>query len=237
METDMPPCVHVKCQGKPGTGKPFVILTPRSITRKFLESTMCNVASAPTGCAAMLMSDEDSMTGRGIWAWLEHRACETRKYIPPHLILLPVGMKSIHSSKPAVNVHTSDFVGVSSLKCFVNRHSSTGTESLVVMMDEVIRQQDPEFWGVLDAIQNGAIKESHVGFLVLHCLSNLLPEEKDKFKDALHIIPTWKQTVPTTVQYLKQLNIPITKVVAKISTKKVTGKNNCIKECSYPSLV
>eukprot|EP00957_Ditylum_brightwellii_P103398 7878987-Ditylum_brightwellii.AAC.1 len=46
-------------------------------------------------------------------------------------------------------------------------------------------------------------------------------------------MPTWKQTVPITVQYLKELNAPIAKVVAKFSTKKVTGKNHCVKECSY----
>eukprot|EP00957_Ditylum_brightwellii_P125967 9603724-Ditylum_brightwellii.AAC.1 len=49
-------------------------------------------------------------------------------------------------------------------------------------------------------------------------------------------MPTWKQTVPITVQYLKQFNVPIAKVVAKLSTKKVTGKNHCFKECSYPIL-
>eukprot|EP00957_Ditylum_brightwellii_P105503 8042816-Ditylum_brightwellii.AAC.1 len=47
-------------------------------------------------------------------------------------------------------------------------------------------------------------------------------------------MPTWKQTVTITVQYLKELNVPIAKVVAKCSTKKVTEKNHCVKECSYP---
>eukprot|EP00957_Ditylum_brightwellii_P169976 12938116-Ditylum_brightwellii.AAC.1 len=65
-------------------------------------------------------------------------------------------------------------------------------------MDEVVRQQDTEFLGVLDAMQNGAMKESHVKFLLLRHLSNLSSGEKDKFKDALHIMPTWKQTVPIT---------------------------------------
>eukprot|EP00957_Ditylum_brightwellii_P182378 13893591-Ditylum_brightwellii.AAC.1 len=49
-------------------------------------------------------------------------------------------------------------------------------------------------------------------------------------------MPTWKQTVPITVQYLEQLNVPITKVATKLSTKKVTGKKHCTKECSYPIL-
>eukprot|EP00957_Ditylum_brightwellii_P164117 12495685-Ditylum_brightwellii.AAC.1 len=103
-------------------------------------------------------------------------------------------MKSIHSSKAAANVHTSDFAGTSSFDYFVNRHSSTGTESLVVVIDEVVRQQDPEFLDVLDTMQNGGMKDSHVHFLLSRHLSNLSSGEKDKFNDALHIMPTWKQT-------------------------------------------
>eukprot|EP00957_Ditylum_brightwellii_P051556 3909763-Ditylum_brightwellii.AAC.1 len=47
-------------------------------------------------------------------------------------------------------------------------------------------------------------------------------------------MPTWKHTVPITIQNLKELNVPIAKVVVKFSTKKVTGKNHCVEECSYP---
>eukprot|EP00957_Ditylum_brightwellii_P153411 11676382-Ditylum_brightwellii.AAC.1 len=191
--------------------------------------------------------DEDGMVGRGIWVWLEHRACEARKYISPILIVRgqndvtgfhclsieqldcpwggipyvylfgdcyqspPVGMNSIHGSKPAAKVLSSDFVGVSTFNCFLNRHPSTGTKSLVVMIDEVVRQQDLAFLDVLDAMQNRTMKDVHVNFLLLHCLSNLSLGEKDKFKDAPHIMPTWKQTVPITVQYLKHLNVPIAK--------------------------
>eukprot|EP00957_Ditylum_brightwellii_P013127 992202-Ditylum_brightwellii.AAC.1 len=68
--------------GKPVTGKSFVILTLRNIAREILKPTMCDVAGAPTGCAATLIS-----------------------------------------------------------------------ESLVVVMDEVVRQQDPEFLYVLDAMK------------------------------------------------------------------------------------
>eukprot|EP00957_Ditylum_brightwellii_P080253 6104439-Ditylum_brightwellii.AAC.1 len=103
-------------------------------------------------------------------------------------------------------------------------------------MDEVVRQQDPEFLDVLNSMQNGAMKESHANFLLLRCLAQLSPEEKDKFKDAIHMIPTWKQTVPITVQYLKQLNVPIAKAAVKLLSNKVTGKNHCIKDCLYPIL-
>eukprot|EP00957_Ditylum_brightwellii_P038566 2915080-Ditylum_brightwellii.AAC.1 len=50
--------------------------------------------------------------------------------------LPPVGMKSIQSSKPAVKVLSSDFIRTSTFNCFVNMHPSTGTKSLVVVMDE-----------------------------------------------------------------------------------------------------
>ena len=83
----------------------------------------------------------------------------------------------------------SDFVGTSSFNCFINRHSSTGTKSLVVVMDEVVRQQDSDFLEVLDAMRYGAMKESHVNFLLSRHLSKLSPEDKEKIKDALHIMP------------------------------------------------
>eukprot|EP00957_Ditylum_brightwellii_P065634 4978162-Ditylum_brightwellii.AAC.1 len=35
----------------------------------------------------LLIMDEDSMVGRGIWAWPEHRVYEARKYISPNLIV------------------------------------------------------------------------------------------------------------------------------------------------------
>jgi len=46
----------IKIQGKPGTGKTFVIHTLRNITRNLFKSNKYDEASAPTGCAASLIN-------------------------------------------------------------------------------------------------------------------------------------------------------------------------------------
>eukprot|EP00957_Ditylum_brightwellii_P025465 1925303-Ditylum_brightwellii.AAC.1 len=107
-DVPLPPSLHVKCQGKSGTGKSFVIMRLRNITRKLLKSNLASGVCAPTGCASTLTSgttmyclfkiptgkdilykqqmfllimDEDSMAGRLIWAWFEHRSQEGRRLL------------------------------------------------------------------------------------------------------------------------------------------------------------
>eukprot|EP00957_Ditylum_brightwellii_P114640 8742329-Ditylum_brightwellii.AAC.1 len=47
-DVPLPPLSHVKCQGKPGTGKLFFIMTLRNITRKLLKSNFAYGVCAPT---------------------------------------------------------------------------------------------------------------------------------------------------------------------------------------------
>eukprot|EP00957_Ditylum_brightwellii_P121581 9271996-Ditylum_brightwellii.AAC.1 len=56
--SDVPlsPLLHVKCQGKPGTGKSFVIMTLRNITRILLKSNLADGVCAPIGCTSTLLS-------------------------------------------------------------------------------------------------------------------------------------------------------------------------------------
>eukprot|EP00957_Ditylum_brightwellii_P170600 12985487-Ditylum_brightwellii.AAC.1 len=51
----LPTLLYVKCQGKPGTGKSFVIMTLRNITRKIMKANLVDAASDPTGCAPTLI--------------------------------------------------------------------------------------------------------------------------------------------------------------------------------------
>ena len=54
VNVEPPPSVHVKVQGKPGTGKTFVTKTLQNITRNIFQSNDRDGGSAPTGCAAFL---------------------------------------------------------------------------------------------------------------------------------------------------------------------------------------
>ena len=49
-----PPSTFTKVQGKPGTGKTFVVNTIQNITRNIFQSDRFDAGSAPTGCAAAL---------------------------------------------------------------------------------------------------------------------------------------------------------------------------------------
>ena len=51
---------HIKIEGKPGTGKIFVINTLRNITRKKFKSNKYDEASAPTGCATSLINEKNT---------------------------------------------------------------------------------------------------------------------------------------------------------------------------------
>eukprot|EP00957_Ditylum_brightwellii_P097605 7432791-Ditylum_brightwellii.AAC.1 len=55
-DVPLPPLLNVKCQGKPGTGKSFVIMMLRNTTRKLLKSNLADGVCAPTGCASTLIS-------------------------------------------------------------------------------------------------------------------------------------------------------------------------------------
>eukprot|EP00957_Ditylum_brightwellii_P110942 8461212-Ditylum_brightwellii.AAC.1 len=65
-----------------------------------------------------------------------------------------VGIKGIHSPKPANDPGCSDNIGRLAIKSYLYRDEDSGTKSLIVLMDEVVIQQDKEFLNVLDLMRN-----------------------------------------------------------------------------------
>ena len=55
LESVLPPSLFTAIEGKPGTGKSFVLKTIRNITRQLTNSNNADMASAPTGYAAALI--------------------------------------------------------------------------------------------------------------------------------------------------------------------------------------
>ena len=51
----LPESRHIKVQGKPGTGKKFVIKTMRNITKNMLNRNHLDEATSPTGVVASLI--------------------------------------------------------------------------------------------------------------------------------------------------------------------------------------
>eukprot|EP00957_Ditylum_brightwellii_P024870 1880583-Ditylum_brightwellii.AAC.1 len=61
-------------------------------------------------------------------------------------------------------------------------------------------------------------------------------DELHTFEKALHIMPTWKQAIPITVEYLRLLSTAIARIIGQYDSKKGTTRDHCVSECSYPSL-
>ena len=55
LDSMLPPSLFTVIEGKPGTGKYFVIKTIRNITCQLTNRNNSDMASAPTGCAAALI--------------------------------------------------------------------------------------------------------------------------------------------------------------------------------------
>eukprot|EP00957_Ditylum_brightwellii_P078229 5948254-Ditylum_brightwellii.AAC.1 len=66
-----------------------------------------------------------------------------------------VGMKDIHSPKLANDPGCSDNIGRLAIESYLYRDEDSHTKSLVVLMDEVMRQQDKQFKNILDPVRNG----------------------------------------------------------------------------------
>ena len=72
-----------------------------------------------------------------------------------------------------------------------------------------------------------------VDLLFSRCLDNLEPEERAKFKDAVHLTPTWAETYRVMAHHLTNtLTGPIAKIHARLTS--CHASNYLIKENSLP---
>ncbi len=63
-------------------------------------------------------------------------------------------------------------------------------------------------------------------------MDQLSQEERDSFKNAIHLVPQWKMAHPIVKGYLESLSTPIAKIRAKYNSCRDDGKNHCVKESS-----
>eukprot|EP00957_Ditylum_brightwellii_P055387 4197774-Ditylum_brightwellii.AAC.1 len=144
-----------------------------------------------------------------------------------------VGMKGIHNPN---DPGCSDNIGRLAIKSHLYRDEDIHTKSLVVVMDEVVRQQDKEFLNVLDSPRNGRMEDRHINFMLIRLLHDMPLKDQQSFDNDLNTMSTWKEAIPMTGTYLRSLNIIIAKIVAQYSSKQGIGKIHCVEECCYPAL-
>ena len=143
---------------------------------------------------------------------------------------------AVYSDKtPAAG--TSDAMGRVAFHDFLNPPDGTQAESHVIMLNEVVRQTNERFLGVLDHMRTGDVTMDDADLLLSRHIDSLQDEnEKEKFlKDSLHLVPTWKAASRITHDYLQNdLDAPIAKVTAEFSSIRSDGNNCCVKEVWYP---
>ena len=150
--------------------------------------------------------------------------------------LPPVKMKSIFDNSNG-RPDSSDNIGRIVFNDFISADHMDTSQSVIVKMDEVLRQDNEVFLKSLNNMRNGSIDDDDVDFLLSRCLDNLDEEERQLFQNALHLVPTWNMTDEIIFNYLDSFDTPIMKLYPKYSTIRTNGLNHCISELSYPSKI
>ena len=98
-------------------------------------------------------------------------------------------MKGIHNSTATKQIDSKDYLGHLAFEIFLRRQPDRETDALIVIMDEVIRKNDQEFWGAIDDMRNDTMMKEHSDFLLSRLLVRLSTDERENFDVAFHIIP------------------------------------------------
>ena len=203
----------------------------------------------------LMTLDESSMLPRHEFAWIENR-CSTACRSPEARIapevsersfggipivamfgdchqLPPVCAKShFDDSKPVGDANAADALGRQVFRNFLNPPNDREV-SIVIVMDKTLRQTDEHFKASIQQMRYGNVSRSSAELLVSRCSDTISDEERKFFEEeALYILPTWKETVPITIQYLKGLKPPIARIDAKFNVNR--GVNHCLKEINMP---
>jgi hypothetical protein len=110
----------------------------------------------------------------------------------------------------------------------------TGTTSVLVIMDQTIRQSDPIFKGVIQSFRDGTVTRQQSDVIMKRRLIQLPPEEYTDFCDnALYVMPTWACTIPVTIAYLKKNGKPVARSDIKYSFQ-AGHRNHAVKDSSLP---
>lgn len=119
---------------------------------------------------------------------------------------------------------------------FLNPPDPTVATSTVVVMDEVLRQDNPRFLELLSNMRNGSLTDDDVDFIVAKCLDAMSPVDAGEFDHALRLVPTWRLATQLVFDYLENnMTTPIAKTTACFDTCRQDGRNCCVKESSMPA--
>ncbi len=151
--------------------------------------------------------------------------------------LPPVMQKPLYEESVGV-AGTSDALGRTTIADLFDPIDEEDTKSYVFVMENVLRQDDVRFLGLLGNMTDGTMTEADCIYIKNRCIDRLNEEDRERFRtNALHLCDTWKEAHPITIAYLEGLNKPIAKVKATLVARTTTGKNHMLKESSCPLLM
>jgi PIF1 helicase. len=127
-----------------------------------------------------------------------------------HAQLPPVLDKLLYDMSPG-KVNSADLCGRIAFSQFLNPEDASQVESAVVILDEVLRQDDPVFLGFLSRMRDGNMTINDVDLIRSRCLETMDTTEQATFKNAIHLTSTWEEASQVAFWYLCNLNSPIAK--------------------------
>jgi hypothetical protein len=150
--------------------------------------------------------------------------------------LPPVMQKALYDEGPA-EPGTSDSLGKTTIAEMLLPPDESEMRSYVFVMENVLRQDDPEFLDLLKHMTDGTVGVDQVPYMRRRCLDRLPLAEQERFRtNTLHLCSTWKEANPITVKYLQQIGKPVAKVRAKMEGGG-SRKNHMFKESNCPLLM
>ena len=98
--------------------------------------------------------------------------------------LPPVKMKSIFDISNS-RTCTSDHLGKMAFHDFITDSEDHDSMSIIVLMEEVLRQENQEFLWFLDNMRNGCLNDNDVRFIISRCYDKLSDQEKNDFQNTI----------------------------------------------------
>ena len=142
--------------------------------------------------------------------------------------LRPVSVKGIHNSTAPKQIDSSEYMGRLTFQNFIQRQPDIGTDSLIVIVYEVIRQDYQEFRDILYTLCNGNMIKYTSDFILSRLMVILSLNDGENVDDALHIMPQWEMIVPITVSYLRHLNLPVSKLTFEYAPPNYIAANHAV---------
>ena len=138
-----------------------------------------------------------------------------------HAQLLPIKIKAVFDPRPAPP-GSAEAVGSVAFTNFINppeEEDGSTVRATCVYMDKILRQDDPRMLRLLAHMRDGEMDDDDVNLILSRCLENLEPEERAKFKDAVHLTPTWAEGYRVMAHHLTNtLTGPIAKIHARLTS-------------------